>query len=60
MFKQDRRLGLIPKMTSFSWIIKDNIINVYTDGGRLIRPIFYVEKDEENKSVCSFDVEKNR
>ena len=58
LFKLHRRLGLIPKFTSFSWIIKDNLINVYTDGGRLIRPIFYVEKDDENKSVCSFNNEK--
>ena len=45
-------------MTSISWIIKDNIINVFTDGGRLIRPVFYVEKDDENKSICSFNLEK--
>ena len=37
-----RRLGLIPIFTSISWSIKENIIYIFTDSGRLCRPIFYV------------------
>ena len=49
-----RRNGLIPIYTSVSFNNADNIIYIYTDGGRLIRPIFYVKnnvifgKDSEN------------
>ena len=38
-----RRNGLIPIHTSISWNIKENIINFYTDSGRITRPIFYIE-----------------
>ena len=37
-----RRLGLIPIFTSISWSIKENSIYIFTDSGRLCRPIFYV------------------
>jgi DNA-directed RNA polymerase II subunit RPB2 len=36
-----RRNGLIPIYTSILFNYKTNIIYIYTDGGRLIRPIFY-------------------
>jgi DNA-directed RNA polymerase II subunit RPB2 len=42
VLKNYRRLGLIPVFTSISWSIKDNIIYVYTDSGRLTRPVFYL------------------
>ena len=35
--------GIIPIQTSISWNIKENTIELYTDGGRLVRPIFTVD-----------------
>ena len=43
-FRLYRRNSLIPIHTSITFEIKTNIIYIYSDGGRLIRPIFY--KDE--------------
>jgi DNA-directed RNA polymerase II subunit RPB2 len=34
--------AIIPIYTSISWNIRNNIIEIYTDGGRLIRPLFTV------------------
>tara|TARA_B100000424_G_scaffold36115_3_gene24406 strand:- start:3097 stop:7917 length:4821 start_codon:yes stop_codon:yes gene_type:complete len=42
-FKTARRLGLIPIYTSFSFDKIDNQVHIYTDGGRLCRPIFYID-----------------
>ena len=42
--KDNRRSGLIPAHTSVSWNISDNVINIYTDSGRLCRPIFFIEE----------------
>ena len=36
-----RRNGIIPVYTSISFSYQSNIIYIYTDGGRLTRPIFY-------------------
>ena len=41
-----RRNGLIPLYTSATFNITDNSIFIYTDGGRLCRPIFYVKNNE--------------
>ena len=46
ILKKYRRLGLIPIYTSISWSISDNIIYIYTDSGRLCRPIFYIDNYE--------------
>ncbi len=43
LMKKYKRSGLIPIYTSISWTIKTNEIHVYTDSGRLCRPVFYVE-----------------
>jgi DNA-directed RNA polymerase II subunit RPB2 len=43
ILKKYRRLALIPVYTSISWSIYENIIYIYTDSGRLCRPVFYVE-----------------
>lgn len=37
-----RRHALIPQHTSVRWDIHNNIVFIYTDAGRLYRPIFYV------------------
>ncbi len=52
--KEHRRNGLIPTYTSISWDITNNIINVYTDSGRLCRPVYYIEDDKpsyENPAI---------
>jgi DNA-directed RNA polymerase II subunit RPB2 len=50
-----RRNGLIPIYTSVTFDIRENIIYVYTDGGRLCRPIFYTKDnsflEEEDNDV---------
>ena len=46
VLKKYRRIGLIPIYTSISWSIKENIIYIYSDSGRLTRPVFYVNNNE--------------
>ena len=41
--KKARRSGKINVFTSICWNVIDNQINVFTDGGRLCRPLFIVE-----------------
>jgi len=53
ILKNYRRIGLIPIYTSISWSIADEIIYIYTDSGRLCRPVFYV-----NQQIPSFRKEK--
>jgi DNA-directed RNA polymerase II subunit RPB2 len=43
--KTYRRNGLIPLYTSVNWDIQNNIVFLYTDAGRLCRPIFYMDND---------------
>ena len=43
MFKMFRRNGLIPPYTSISFNYEANEIYIYTDAGRLTRPIYYIE-----------------
>ena len=45
-----RRSGLIPTYTSISFDIKDNTVYIYTDGGRVCRPIFYKDDDTDKMS----------
>jgi DNA-directed RNA polymerase beta subunit len=53
LLKNYRRLGLIPVYTSIGWSIVEDIIYIYTDSGRLCRPVFYV-----NNKIPSFKKEK--
>ena len=39
-----RRSSLIPIHTSVSWNTEENVIEIFTDSGRLVRPVFYVDK----------------
>jgi len=48
-----RRHSLIPIYVSVTFDIKYNTIYIYTDDGRLCRPIFYVEKDERDLKKTS-------
>ena len=49
--RQCRRLSLIPIYTSISYSVHKNEIYVFTDSGRLIRPIYYI--DHEGVSIQS-------
>ena len=40
-----RRNGIIPFQTSISFDFTNGVINFYTDGGRLMRPLFYCTKN---------------
>ena len=53
-----RRNGLLPIFVSVSFDIRQNTIFIYTDEGRLTRPIFY--RDLENQGKFFFDEEKNK
>jgi DNA-directed RNA polymerase II subunit RPB2 len=44
-----RRNALIPIYTSITFDVKANIIVVYTDGGRICRPVFYRDEQSGNK-----------
>ena len=55
LLKSYRRIGLIPIYTSISWNKLDNIINIYTDGGRICRPVFYVENTQP--SYIKYDID---
>ena len=43
MLKLYRRNGIIPIFMSISFNYQTNEINIYTDSGRLTRPIYYIE-----------------
>lgn len=43
-FKEYRRLALLPTFISIQWNIKSNTIFIYTDAGRLCRPIYYINE----------------
>ena len=43
LFKAYRRNGLISIFTSIHWDIKEAVLFIYSDAGRLCRPVFYVD-----------------
>ena len=43
LLKLYRRNGILPVYTSISFDIEHNEVYIYTDGGRLTRPIYYIE-----------------
>ena len=43
LLKDYRRIGLLPIYTSLSWSIKEDSIYIYSDSGRLTRPVFYIK-----------------
>ena len=42
-----KRNGILPIYLTVYWDIKRNEIQIFTDSGRLIRPIFYIDKDRK-------------
>lgn len=43
LFKQYRRNGLVSVYTSIHWDIREAVLFIYADAGRLCRPVFYVD-----------------
>ena len=54
-FRDKKRLGLIPYSISISFNILENQITIFSDSGRVLRPIFYINDKESsfNKLVSS-------
>jgi len=50
LLKKYRRIGLIPIYTSISWAIKEDSIYIYSDSGRLTRPVFYLNSNSNSNS----------
>jgi len=48
--KEYRRVALIPTYISISWDIEHNTLYIYTDSGRICRPIFYVDPETKKPS----------
>jgi DNA-directed RNA polymerase II subunit RPB2 len=44
IFVTNRRLGIIPHTVSFSFHMRSKTIQIFSDGGRLIRPVFYFDE----------------
>ena len=50
-----RRNALISIYTSISWDIKNNIIFIYTDSGRMSHPVYYIDKLDKKLSIDNDD-----
>ena len=62
LIKKYRRNGLLPVYNSISWNIKKNEIIIFTDSGRLCRPVFYMDDKKPSftrKEVLEKIVSKN-
>ena len=53
-----RRLGLIPLYTSVSFHIQKNSIFVFTDSGRISRPLYYISVDNVPSAFTSKNIER--
>jgi DNA-directed RNA polymerase II subunit RPB2 len=53
-----RRNSLLPMYTSITFDIKTNTVYIYTDGGRLCRPIFYRDEESNKLSFEYPEIEK--
>jgi DNA-directed RNA polymerase II subunit RPB2 len=59
--KNKKRLGVINIYTSIVWGIKNNDLQIYTDSGRIIRPLFIVENNDLNiNDVMLRNIKKKR
>lgn len=54
MLKLFRRNGVIPIYTSISFSYEYNIIYIYTDSGRLTRPIFYRDMNIDENGIITY------
>jgi DNA-directed RNA polymerase beta subunit len=48
LLKLYRRNGIIPTFTSISFDYEQNVVNIYTDAGRLTRPVYYIDNNEKS------------
>jgi len=51
--KELRRVALLPIYASISWDIEANVLYIYTDSGRICRPIFYVDSETKRASYSN-------
>ena len=51
--KELRRVALLPTYVSISWDIEANVLYIYTDSGRICRPIFYVDPETKRPSYAN-------
>ena len=51
-FKEKRRSGVINIYASISWNTVENTIYIYSDEGRCVRPLFYIENGSMN--ICHY------
>jgi DNA-directed RNA polymerase II subunit RPB2 len=49
-----RRIAVIPTFTSIYWQIEHNTLFIYTDAGRICRPIFYTQGQGQGTGVPSY------
>ena len=56
LFLLYRRNALIPIYTSGRWDIAHNELQIFTDGGRLCRPVFYYDQDKRRPSYARREV----
>ena len=56
LFLLYRRNALIPIYTSGRWDIAHNELQIFTDGGRLCRPVFYYDEEKRRPSYASREV----
>ena len=54
MLKLFRRNGVIPVFTSISFDYEHNEVNIYTDAGRLTRPIYYIDNGMQSYNRKDF------
>lgn len=51
IFITNRRLGVIPHTVSFSFQTSSKTIQIFSDGGRLIRPVFYFDNHKPSYEI---------
>lgn len=51
-----RRIAVIPTFTSIYWNVKKNTLFIYTDAGRICRPVFYVDNKTHKPSYTNESV----
>uniref|UniRef100_A0A6C0EFM7 DNA-directed RNA polymerase n=1 Tax=viral metagenome TaxID=1070528 RepID=A0A6C0EFM7_9ZZZZ len=54
LLKLYRRNGIIPTFTSIRFEYSKNEIYIFTDSGRLTRPIYYIDEDEKHNKKISY------
>lgn len=59
LFKEYRRNGLISVYTSIHWDIREAVLFIYADAGRLCRPVFYVDQQTAKPSYVNQAILEN-